>query len=289
MPDSFSKIQRIKRSAYRTDGEIIIERLVLREDFPLHWHDHYELEYILSGSGTHVLNGKRYRICPGTLHYILPTDLHALRAAEPLEIVKVIFQESDLETAVCNMLAGIAPDGVFQLKQGEKVLFDTLFQLCAAEAAEYAGSEMYPQIAKRLLEAILMHLIQHCKAAQRYHAQGTSDDSAIGSILIYLHRNFRQPVTLTSAADYAHFSPSYLSKYFRENVGVTFKEYLTTLRLQFSAKLLSTTDCSITEVCFESGFRSLSNFINTFRKAYHISPSAYRKQLRPLPYYPETA
>jgi len=89
--------------------------------------------------------------------------------------------------------------------------------------------------------------------------------------------NFRRPVTLAETADYVHFSPSYLSRRFRETVGVNFKEYLTSLRMKFAVKLLCASDIPITEICFESGFGSLSNFICAFKAEYGVSPAEYRR------------
>lgn len=53
---------------------------------------------------------------------------------------------------------------------------------------------------------------------------------------------------------------------FRKYTGKTYSEYLTELKLDYSKKLLLTTDLSITDICFSSGFSSVSNFLKAFKQ-----------------------
>jgi len=280
MPDTLAKITRIKRTDYQFEGSILIEAVSLNENFKLHWHDHYELEYFVSGSGIHLMNGKEYEIRPGTLHFVVPSDFHSITVIDSMTIIKIVFDESDISSAVYNQLAGLSPHLNLQLTDTDKTLFDTLFGLCASEKTSFFHTDSYPALTKNLLESILLHLVEHCKANALYQSAGTVDGNDISSVLTYLQHQFRKPITLASTAEIFHFSPTYFSKRFHQSVGITFKEYLSTLRLQFAAKLLANTDCPITEVCYESGFGSLSRFINAFHNAYNMSPSAYRKQFR---------
>lgn len=277
MAERFSDIHRVERSAYKTSDAILIEKIILDSSFRLHWHDHFEVEYFLSGCGTHLCNGKVSKIVPGTCHFILPTDIHALYAEEPMELIKIVFDESNIDPSVCGALEGILPDACFCFEGKERHLLEALFCLCAEEKANFSSAEQYSPVAKRLLETILLHLVAYCQENSLYNSDCRVGSDTISNALAYLHRNFRNPITLAEVADYVHFSPSYLSTYFKKAVGVAFKEYLLTLRLRFAAKLLRSSDCPVTELCYESGFGSLSNFINAFHAAYGMSPSVYRK------------
>ena len=86
----------------------------------------------------------------------------------------------------------------------------------------------------------------------------------IQNALIYIHRNFRNSLSLNEIAEYTHVSPNYLSKIFHQTMGITYKNYYNNLRMQFAKKLLLNSQLSITEICYEIGYGSLANFTKEF-------------------------
>lgn len=95
---------------------------------------------------------------------------------------------------------------------------------------------------------------------------------------VWLEKNFRRDLSLQQAAEALAVSPSHLSRRFRQETGFTFTEYLNKLRLEEAARLLLDRSLSVTEVCYQVGFQSLSHFQRLFRDFYGKSPSAYRKK-----------
>jgi AraC-like DNA-binding protein len=91
---------------------------------------------------------------------------------------------------------------------------------------------------------------------------------------------FTQPVTLADCAAEAGLSPWHALRAFRAAFGETPKEFLTRLRLEHARHLLTVTDRSVTEVCFEVGFSSLGTFSDLFRRHVGCPPTAYRRRAR---------
>ena len=58
---------------------------------------------------------------------------------------------------------------------------------------------------------------------------------------------------------------------------MSFNDYVNTYRFNTASEMLITTDASITEIAYESGFQSIRSFNNTFKKLSGLSPSEYRK------------
>lgn len=277
MADNITNISLIQKGDYHNPNNIIIEKVTVRENYALHWHGHYELVYILAGTGVHFLNGKEYPIQPGSLHFVTPTDFHALTIDMPLVIIKFIYEGEDIDPFILNSFSGLIPNLDLKLTGEDQKLFEHLFELAAAQSALFMGTPGYHILSKNFLECILLNFMEYCKKTDRFYHQNIPELHSPHQALTYIHQNFRKQLTLQEVALYTHFSSTYLSKMIHQTAGVTFKEYLRQLRLSFASKLLSNTDCPITEVCFESGFGSLSNFINEFKKEYAMSPSAYRK------------
>ena len=76
-----------------------------------------------------------------------------------------------------------------------------------------------------------------------------------------------------------NYSHEYVSRKFKYYIGKSLKKYVNECRLSSAALLLATSDLSIEEISYKSGFPSCSNFINAFKKEYNVSPGKYRKDV----------
>lgn len=70
---------------------------------------------------------------------------------------------------------------------------------------------------------------------------------------------------------------TYLARSIKSATGMTFSEYITTLRTSYAAKLLTTSDEPLDLIGTLVGFRSKSSYYRAFASAYGCSPSEYRK------------
>ena len=61
--------------------EIFFERKNLNISSTVHWHDFYEIDIILSGSGTTMINGKDHLLSEGTMSFLTPSDFHDITSS----------------------------------------------------------------------------------------------------------------------------------------------------------------------------------------------------------------
>ena len=87
---------------------------------------------------------------------------------------------------------------------------------------------------------------------------------------------YREALDVPALARAAHLSPAHFSREFRRAFGETPHQYLLTRRLERAASLLRNTDRTVADVCFAVGLRSVGSFTTSFRRAYGLSPAAYR-------------
>lgn len=85
-------------------------------------------------------------------------------------------------------------------------------------------------------------------------------------------------VSLSSVAKALYITPQYLSSTFKKEVGMTFSDYLTALRLRRAKKMLDETTLSITEICQACGYGNFSHFLRSFKHEFGTSPTSYRKR-----------
>ena len=93
----------------------------------------------------------------------------------------------------------------------------------------------------------------------------------------YIEEHFKDPIKLSDIAFAVNLSPNYLHTRFRNEVGITPREYLIDCRLKKACELLSTTSKQISEIAGKCGFCNQQYLTLLFKKKYNITPIAYRK------------
>ena len=90
----------------------------------------------------------------------------------------------------------------------------------------------------------------------------------------YLHRG----LTMKEFADMLHTNRTYLSDYIRTAYGVSFREWITGLRIDYAKRILvKSPELTIADVSERSGFQSQSHFIRMFKESTGFSPAKWRK------------
>lgn len=89
-----------------------------------------------------------------------------------------------------------------------------------------------------------------------------------------------EDVSLALVARHCAVSEGHLSRMFHHATGLTFREYVAQVRIEHAKALLLSTGKSVTEIAYESGFQSLSQFHRVFRKAFSATPGALRRKHR---------
>ena len=110
--------------------------------------------------------------------------------------------------------------------------------------------------------------------------QARSYSALIAKARAYIEAHFAQPeLSLNAVAAHVMLSPSYFSMIFGREVGETFVEYVTHLRIQHAQELLRTTSLPTSEIAFQIGYPNPRYFFFVFRKVVKLSPHEFRQSL----------
>ena len=104
-----------------------------------------------------------------------------------------------------------------------------------------------------------------------------NDSLKMHKVLEYALNNYKEDITIKQAAKQTHLSESAFCRYFKSRTQKSFLSFVIEMRLNEACRLLKETELSILEICYESGFKNLSNFNRLFRKQFQLSPFEYRK------------
>lgn len=123
-----------------------------------------------------------------------------------------------------------------------------------------------------------IHLLNQMKQSFIKYQNQVEDDT-IKQVRQYIVENSHKQISLDGIAQKFKLSPIYISKLFKEQLGVNYITFLTECRLEHARKLMLDPEKSLKEVTFEIGYQDPNYFSKVFRKVYGVSPTEYRKSL----------
>lgn len=106
------------------------------------------------------------------------------------------------------------------------------------------------------------------------------DSNKIDKIFKYVNKNYQDHITLDEIADHVNLTVPAFCRYFKKVTGKTFTQFVNECRVFYATKLLTESQSSITDICFESGFNNFSHFNKVFNEVIGKSASKYRNEMR---------
>jgi len=109
-----------------------------------------------------------------------------------------------------------------------------------------------------------------------YTSQDAKKVTQITPAINYIDANYDKSITLAEIAKTSHLSGSRLAHIFKEQMGITIIDYLTSVRIERAKQLLLATDQNCTEICFQIGYTNQSYFTRTFKELVGMPPRQFR-------------
>jgi AraC-like DNA-binding protein len=109
-----------------------------------------------------------------------------------------------------------------------------------------------------------------------------SETDRLNMVYEYVLKNFRQRIALGELAEMLHMTPTSFSRYFSMKNNKPFSRFVSEIRIRHACKLLTETENTIEQICYECGFNTLSNFNRKFREIMLKKPSQYKKEFMSL-------
>lgn len=257
-------------------------------DFPLHFHEDYELNLTLNATGKRIVGNIVEDFSDIDLTIISPDVLHCYKQDEAsgdktCEVVVVQFSK-DMPSfgifgtvqfrEIKDMLDKPVPGLKFSRNMAEKVK-DRLIALTNQDG--FDGAILFLQI----LHELAMSKEEDCTViGSGSHDVKFSHSRRINKIIQYVSKNYQNKISLEEIGALVGMSASSVSRFFKMRTRHNFWDYLTGFRIDCAKELLSKTEHNISEICYECGFNNLSNFNKVFKERIGCTPSDYRKSFR---------
>ena len=105
-----------------------------------------------------------------------------------------------------------------------------------------------------------------------------ADDSVIQHAKSYIRAHYADNFSREAVANAVYLDGAYFSRLFKQKTGISFIEFLTTVRMEKAIELLST-QMSITDIATAVGYLHRNQFISNFRKYSGFTPNDYRRKI----------
>ena len=216
------------------------------------------LHYVVQGSGTFTIGGKKYPVRPGQIFVIRPFEVTFYEAdsQNPWEYIWIGFtagidlpdclnREYVVNASRCGSIfssmleAGEMEDG------RELYLCGKIYQLLARLTEKQQGEEDYVERAKT-----------------------------------YLESNYMREISIVELAVHMNLNRSYFSTLFRRKTGRSPQQYLTDYRMEKACELMVEHGCAPGEAALSTGYPDIFSFSRMFKRKFGVSPREYLRQNR---------
>lgn len=257
-----------------------------------HYHSYIELIYCLDGEFSAWLNNDNYKFRTGDLLVINSNEVHAIQSTSDdtgayivLRFEPEILYDSsrdvfEIKYVFPFTVNDATPQKVFKYSE----IYDTdIPSLMHDILKEYTEQQNGYELAVRSdICRIFVWILRYWDSSGvSFPAAGALNSEYIKimqNVLDYIAAHYSNDISAESMAKLANMSYSYFSRIFRKVMNKSFNDYLNFVRTTEAEKLLTSTDMSITEIAYASGFSSSSYFIKIFSKYKCMSPSRFRKR-----------
>ena len=257
-------------------------------DFPLHFHEDYELCLTLNVRGKRILGNLVEDFTEKDLVITTPNVLHCYKRDDAFlnvrcEVVVIQFPkelpswgifDTDQLRNIRNLLCQPAPGLKFSEETAEAVR-ERLLRLPRTEGFE----------AVQLFFGIHHELACADRTQVELIGVQSSDSTLphsrrINKIVQFVEKNYHHKISLEDVGELVGMSASSVSRFFKQRTRHNFWDYLNGFRIDRAAQMMIETEHTISEISYACGFNNISNFNRVFRERIGTTPSDYRNKFK---------
>lgn len=260
------------KAVYLFDSKQSQCRLRRSLEFKMHFHHQVEVVYMLKGECTAIVEGEEFLLRSGDILTVFPNQIHEYKDGKNEEFFISIFQPEilpDFKDLFYNM---VPVKKVYSTENQNEFLLD----LARKMPELYQKDNDYKEpVYRGLLTAFFGELfsVYPLKKAK------SADMSVLKSVLLFCNENYLNTIYLEDAAEALHVSKFYISHLLNNKLGISFNDYVNSLRITDAVYLLEKKEGGMTDIAQRCGFNTARTFNRAFKSVYGMSPSKYRREI----------
>jgi AraC family transcriptional regulator, melibiose operon regulatory protein len=273
--------------------EFLAETHIVEPMPEAHWHDHVELNMIVKGGMTYLINGRQVSLHEGGIYCFWAAVPHqVISAIDNSELICAYVPFADFLSLVVSrsfrddLLTGHILTGK-QLDPSDSIVMSRW-----AEAWDSADDQTAEILRDEVRLRVRRLALAQCRADEMKPANDNGNVrefaliadkrtiARVQAMTSFINTEFAKPIDVSNVAAISGLHPTNATATFRKVLGQSIAQYLRKRRLNHALKLLADTDMAIIEVAYESGHGSLTRFYDAFQRQVGCTPKDYRRRFR---------
>lgn len=256
-----------------------------REKAMPHVHDHFEFYFFLDGNVQYVVGARRYELKPGDILIIRPGEVHFPEVRWQKDaythdraivwLSKAYYRHlMEVDESLLTVFDLVERTGSchFRPEVGAFSQISLLLRSCWYEG--YAKKLGYAIVQKALFAQILVILNRIAAEERLYPMKPDATGDLYAETVRYIHEHVKGKITLGTLSEQMFVSESYISRVFRQHLGLSVHQYILRLKLSHIVRDAATGK-KVTSLAEEYSFGSYSAFYRAFLKEFGVSPKEY--------------
>lgn len=253
-------------------------------DFPLHFHEEFELNFIRNAGGAKRIVGDHVEeigdselvlVGPNLQHGWFPHNCKGKLIKEiTIQFHRDLFDERFLQRNQMSFIRALfqhSSRGLLFSHSTSMAIMPRIKQL-----PQKHGFDSVLELLSILHDLSTSRNIRTLSETSFNKDMPSYNSRRIEKIMAHVNNNFSQNITLSDAAKIAGMTEVSLSRFFKLRTGKTFIDTLNEVRLGHASRMLIDTTDSISEIAYKCGFNNMSNFNRIFKKKKDSTPKEFR-------------
>jgi xylan 1,4-beta-xylosidase len=278
------EMRNLHEYVYYTDGLPIRVFVHNQSYIPPHWHKEIEILLVLSGCVQVAIGQMRVEAKEGDVVIVNCNEIHSTSTndANPLIIMGL-----QVDPEFCGILL---PDiariwfrncSFLESGRGQTALDWMRYYLARILWETIEMDEGYQVALQGMVYLIISYLTRNCRqnlAGAESLDIARDEFRGLRPILDYIDSHYMEKLSMHEIAESRGMSHYYLSHLFKAQIGVSFGEYVTSIRIAKALDLLAYSDQKIIDIIYTCGFSGPDFFYKTFKEKQHCTPLEYRQK-----------
>ncbi len=255
-------------------------------DSDTHFHEEYELLYTIQGSGIRFVGDRISDFGPGQLLLVGPWMPHLWKHNGADGHNKDVNSISIRFTRTFNGQDFFSIPEFFQIVELLEISQKGILFNCDTihKVAPLLRSMPNLEGAARVIS--LLEILRNLAEAKDYRTLASSEytlpktlygENRLNRLINYIHENYHRSIDLDAMATEAAMTRSSVCRYFKSRTNKTIFQFINEYRVRKACQFLISGEQSISEICFSTGFNSLTSFNRVFKTYKKVTPSEFKK------------
>lgn len=250
-----------------------------KKNFDFHYHDFYKILIFLNGNVSYIVEGKQYSLHPNDIILINAGEIHKPVIHDEVSYDRVIlyispnffvkYKKDNYDLSYCFEQVKSENSNLVRMSSSSNhKILTALFDLASSFQSENYAIELYQKV--KLIEFLIL-LNQRMIDKDISYISAITTNPSVLSIIKYINEHLTEEISIENIAKHMYLNRSYIMHLFKSETGYTIGNYITEKRL-FLARQSIANGISVTDACYQSGFKNYSNFYHAYKNKYHSSP-----------------